>query len=948
MPHPYQTLIPQVIPFELSRIHLLTQIETHNHLKLIALIAPSGYGKTTLLAQYARAQPGHTVWLTLGEEHADPTYFAEQLRTVLGLSEDTPPTGQDLAHKLNLHFENITLILDEADHLGKDAAKILDTFIRTLGEGHMVCLAAHSEVQLKLSRLAAQGQAFILTTPDLAFQDKESQAYLLARGKDHQCGKLHLLVEGWPVGLSLIASSGSAHLNAQDYILDILDELPREISRSLPELAVLDVWFEGSPGELGLELPEDWLQHLRKQGLPMTPLGGGQYRLHSLLRHTLLEQLRNRPQVLKARHAQVARMAEKAGQHLKAIHNHLQAEQYPEACHIAETVIPRYDVQGFELLVKHTLEAFPFSELSGELQLILIETWLATGEVAQAEQALSGLDGSRHVRYPFTRLHLLMRKGQLCDVQTQAREAAAASTGLWNLKYRRVEAQAELLLGHTEHALTLIQQALSDARMQQELTEVAGLLYLQSSCLLTLQHWQQAEQCLKETRELCKKLQMTPRLLHVENTLAGLHLLCGQVEAALTLLQDAIPLAHTTDAVMLDYLLTTQGDVHLAMQDHLRARDRYQEALKEAEARGRIQLYYQLKLNLFEVHQLLGENQQAIHHLQEVQAASHHTLVQGQLHFTQSLTCTTSQDAVYELQLALEHPLPPLLKARVKLHLHHHEKHLGLTPSADLTSILSSLPSTLPLQRDLDRFQPHEGNTKPPRCCTPTVNLTTLGALKITYQNTPLKFQYTKSAEILTWLVLNGASTRDQIINALWDGSNDPKHINYFKVAMRALRTAFTDAGLGLNPVPFENNMYYIHPDIEVHMDVLTLLKHARGAQLTELRTKMPNKPLDFLPGVHSEWVLDMRDSLTQDLIQYTLKACQKSENIPEAVHLLENLSLLSPLQEEVYLQAMDTLDALGRPEVARQVFQRYDHMLQKEFGSLPDQQMRLKYANKN
>ena len=948
MPHPYHTLIPQVIPFELSRIHLLTQIETHNHLKLIALIAPSGYGKTTLLAQYARAQPGRTVWLTLGEEHADPTYFAEQLRSVLGLSADTPPTGQDLAHKLNLHFENTTLILDEADHLGKDAAKILDTFIRALGEGHMVCLAAHSEVQLKLSRLAAQGQAFILTTPDLAFQDKESHAYLLARGKDDPGGKLHQLVEGWPVGLSLIASSGSAHLNAQDYILDILDELPREISRTLPELAVLDVWFEGSPGELGLQLPEDWLQHLRKQGLPMTPLGGGQYRLHSLLRHTLLEQLRNRPQVLKERHLQVARMAEKSGQHLKAIHNHLQAEAFREACRIAETVIPRYDVQGFELLVKHTLEAFPFPELSEELQLILIENWLATGDVARAEHHLAALEGSRHVRYPFTRLHLLMRKGQLCDVQTQASDAARTSTGLWNLKYRRVEAQAELLLGHTEAALTLIQQALSDARMQQELTEVAGLLYLQSSCLLTLQRWTQAEHCLKETRELCKKLQMTPRLLHVENTLAGLHLLCGQVEAALTLLQDAIPLARTTDAVMLDYLLATQGDVHLTMQDPFRARDRYQEALKEAEARGRIQLYYQLKLNLFEVHHLLGETQQALHHLQEVQTATHHTLVQGQLHFTQSLACTIPQDALQELQQALQHPLTPLLKARVKLHLHHHQKHLGLTPDLDFPSILGSLPSPLPLQRDLDRFQPQQTPTEPKRCCTPTVHLTTLGTLKITCQDTGLKFQYTKSAEILTWLVLNGASTRDQIINALWDGSNDPKHINYFKVAMRALRTAFTDAGLGLNPVPFENNMYYIHPDLDVHMDVLTLLRHARAGQLQELSRALPDKPLDFLSGVHSEWVLDMRDSLTQDLIQYTLKACQKADGNAQVLQVLEKLPQLSPLQEEVYLQVMDLLEGQGHPQAATQVYQRYAHMLQKEFGTLPDPHMRQRYTGKS
>ncbi len=50
------SVIPKKLRFELERARLLSQLEAASDLQLTALIAPSGYGKTTLLAQFARIE----------------------------------------------------------------------------------------------------------------------------------------------------------------------------------------------------------------------------------------------------------------------------------------------------------------------------------------------------------------------------------------------------------------------------------------------------------------------------------------------------------------------------------------------------------------------------------------------------------------------------------------------------------------------------------------------------------------------------------------------------------------------------------------------------------------------------------------------------------------------------------------------------------------------------
>lgn len=70
--------IPEPMSRELARPRLLEQLSDLN-IKVAVLLAPSGYGKTMLLAQWGHQQSGNVVWLKLHQEDRDVNFFLQSL-----------------------------------------------------------------------------------------------------------------------------------------------------------------------------------------------------------------------------------------------------------------------------------------------------------------------------------------------------------------------------------------------------------------------------------------------------------------------------------------------------------------------------------------------------------------------------------------------------------------------------------------------------------------------------------------------------------------------------------------------------------------------------------------------------------------------------------------------------------------------------------------------------
>src|SRR4051794_1714186 len=78
---------PAVRPGMVKRDRLLRQLLEAKP-GVVSLVAPPGYGKTTLLAQWASAQRGPVAWLTVDEQDNDPHVLVGYLGT--GFDRVTP------------------------------------------------------------------------------------------------------------------------------------------------------------------------------------------------------------------------------------------------------------------------------------------------------------------------------------------------------------------------------------------------------------------------------------------------------------------------------------------------------------------------------------------------------------------------------------------------------------------------------------------------------------------------------------------------------------------------------------------------------------------------------------------------------------------------------------------------------------------------------------------
>ena len=74
-----------------AQVALLDQLEASSRTPVAAVIAPPGYGKTTLLAQWADRDPRSFGWLTVDGRDNDPSVLLRNLATALDRIEPVGP-----------------------------------------------------------------------------------------------------------------------------------------------------------------------------------------------------------------------------------------------------------------------------------------------------------------------------------------------------------------------------------------------------------------------------------------------------------------------------------------------------------------------------------------------------------------------------------------------------------------------------------------------------------------------------------------------------------------------------------------------------------------------------------------------------------------------------------------------------------------------------------------
>ena len=255
---------------------------------LVVIVAPPGYGKSTLLADWAECDPRPFVW-------ADPAALAEQT---------------EIAARRHDRF---VLVVDDAHVIAPGVlAGGIKAAIAVLPEGSSLALAARHELPLRVGRMRAHRQLAELRTPQLAMSPTEATELLERVGLRPDPMAVQTLVErteGWPVALYLatltldadapeLEGFGGHHHVVADYLRDeVLAALPEDLLSFAIRTSVLDE-LHGPVCDAALRGRDSaaLIERLAAATSLLFPIDAAHhdYRWHGVMRELLLAELRRR------------------------------------------------------------------------------------------------------------------------------------------------------------------------------------------------------------------------------------------------------------------------------------------------------------------------------------------------------------------------------------------------------------------------------------------------------------------------------------------------------------------------------------------------------------------------------------------------------------------------------------------------------------------------------
>ena len=224
--------IPSLQNSVLRRSRLVKLLGQSGDSKVTFLIAPAGYGKTTLLVEWlssASYTHEHTAWVTLDPFDNSPSrfwaYIIAALRKVFPQITDNlnPPYPLPTSPQ---NFEELIPLINEISQLQSRFNLVLDDYQaidreeihQSLGylidhqpkNMHLI-LSSRKTPPIPLARLRVQQRLTELTVKDLAFNFKEINSFLQQvlglKIERNQLVTLQQATEGWVAGLQLIALS---------------------------------------------------------------------------------------------------------------------------------------------------------------------------------------------------------------------------------------------------------------------------------------------------------------------------------------------------------------------------------------------------------------------------------------------------------------------------------------------------------------------------------------------------------------------------------------------------------------------------------------------------------------------------------------------------------------------------------------------------------------------
>jgi LuxR family maltose regulon positive regulatory protein len=482
--------VPPLRPERVPRAHLIERLNAALQAKLTLVSAPAGFGKTTLISEWAVVCPNPVAWLSLDEADNDPARFLAYLIAALqtldaSIGAAVLPTLQagrlqpleqliaQLINQIDATKHRVVLILDDyhlikAQEIHEAVAFLLEHLPHNL---HLV-IATRADPPLPLARLRARAQLKELRQSDLRFTSEEIAAFLnriMGLGlSPQQVAALAECTEGWVAGLQMAAVSMQGQDKARvaslvqelagsdryimDYLLsEVLERQPSDVQRFLLQTSVLER-LSGPLCDAVLgqqDGAQSMLEHLERANLFVLALDSHRqwYRYHRLFADLLRSRLATAQSDLAPQlHQRASIWFEQNGMLPEAIEHAISAQDYVRAAdriaQVAEETVMRSELATFLRWV----DRLPTELVVARPSLALAHAWalLMTGRWAEAMNSYLGESDAALAAQKLAPLQALIAlfEGRLPDARALALQALQElpegdgflrGTATWNL-----------------------------------------------------------------------------------------------------------------------------------------------------------------------------------------------------------------------------------------------------------------------------------------------------------------------------------------------------------------------------------------------------------------------------------------------------------------------------------------------------------------------------------
>ncbi|MBC7810682.1 MAG: tetratricopeptide repeat protein, partial [Burkholderiales bacterium] len=590
----------------IDRPRLINKLRTAADHRLTIVSAPPGFGKTTLVAQFARELPYPIVWHTIEERERDvPSLFAQCVRafshvvpSILGLNPapGTPPN--ELATLVTNHLRKYMLtdtlyILDDVHNLAGSlgAEAWLRALIAMLPSKCHLIVVSRILPDLPLTEMIARGDVLAIGQRELQFTPQEAKELASQISPNvtsaAEIDDITARLEGWPAGIVLalhplpsdleqvMLSGGTGPealfdalanlmLNAQTAKLRSFLLSSSTLKRLTPELcAEVLQWTDGLY----------WMESVQSRNLFASKTPGG-LMYHGLFRDFLQRQLKESDAGLFTRlHAKAGDWFERSNQPDEAFEHYLSADERVRAAALSETLAQSYFTQGRTETLLRWASQLDEVELHPPKLLYtcaMIET--DRYEYESAEEKLNyaeneftarhNVEGVRSVQLQQATISL--QKGDYTAAIGQAQYLLEDKSLVLNLRARswNLIGIGQLRLGKPEAAIRSLETAIPLYRQDGDDYALSHSLQNLELAYTRLGRLDDAGACLQEVVAIRRSLQSSGALALALNNLGYHYHLRSDYEQALATFEEGVSIgAQVPDKRAEGYLLWSLGDL---------------------------------------------------------------------------------------------------------------------------------------------------------------------------------------------------------------------------------------------------------------------------------------------------------------------------------------------------------------------------------------------------